>query len=139
MKKPSVYLCGAISYYIKTGDDKKATEWRDIALAELRKNGFGVFNPMNLSPDAWKMDGSGILEMNRYYLKQCDVLLVNLDDLDTSFGSIWEMSLAHEYGIPIYAFGDCNFYGEDHLNSLITARYNTEICCLMKIINFYSA
>ena len=137
--KPNVYLSGAISSYIESGDVQKACAWRAQAYIQLTKYGFQTFNPMHIDEQAWSLSNSGVLEMNRYYLMHCELMLVNLSDIETSIGSIWEMSVACENKIPIYAFGDCVYDDRAHLNAMITYRGTDLQDCLKRILLFYSA
>ena len=101
MSKLRVYLSGCV----KKADDEFQS-WRDECL-----NGFyenlkfidpnSYFNYTDKPPKTDKQ----CLDLFIWQVKNCDVILVNLDHSDDSCGTCMEIEHAFCYGIPIIAFG----------------------------------
>ena len=134
MKKINIYLTGAMSAYYYAGEYEKAKQWRDYAKQKLRDCDFGVFDPTDNSEIHFKYPtylNSGVIFQNYTYLKNCDILLVNLDKIEDSIGSIWEISMAWAEHKPIVAFGRCDKWKErPHFQSMISVILdNVETAC----------
>ena len=101
-----IYLAGSIKNV-----NEEFQNWRTRCLM-LRQNGFytnlefvdpnSYFNYTNKKPKTDKQ----CLELFMWAIKQCDVMLVNLDQSNNSCGTCMEIEHAYCNGIPVIAFGE---------------------------------
>jgi nucleoside 2-deoxyribosyltransferase len=113
-----VYLAGALTtHWI----DKKwhiATAWRDELIEFFKDNGISYFNPADTyeNPKNHTYDGSLIVKQNDYYLNQCDILIVNLDYINESPGTLYELFLANKlYEKPVIALTTVDLPSSPHI------------------------
>lgn len=123
--KKSVYLAGAISYFINTNQKNRATEWRDRAEKYLGQFDIKCFNPCKEDPRCWNYPQEGLIKQNYFYLKNCDIILVNLDMINDSVGTIWELSMAWKEHKTVIAFGKTPWLERPHMRSLYDVRFDT--------------
>ena len=134
----SVYLAGAISYYRNIGKPEQAEEWRKQAQETLNYYDIKCFNPCDESPICWDYAQDGLIKQNYYYLNNCDIVLVNLDAINDSIGTIWELSMAWRDHKPVIAFGTTSWLDRPHMNSLIDMKFDTLSEALDYITSMYS-
>lgn len=121
-----VYLAGAISCFYKEGCPEKASAWRDRAQKHLaEKNDIVCFNPCLEGEDCWKYPQGGVITHNYFYLQNCDVILVNLDKISESVGTIWELSMAWHDHKTVIAFGDTPWLYSPHMQSMISVKLSS--------------
>ena len=109
MKEISIYLAGAMSGLTF----EESNEWRkyvkDIFYDEnFNGNIIKCINPndyYNFQIIKHKSEHE-VKEFDLYKLKHSDLVLVNLENINTSIGSAMELQVAHDTNIPIIAFGD---------------------------------
>lgn len=135
--KKSVYLAGAISYFINTNQQDRATKWRDKAEEYLGQFDIKCFNPCKESPHCWEYPQEGLIKQNYFYLKNCDIILVNLDMINDSVGTIWELSMAWREHKPIVAFGKTPWLERPHMLSLFDVRFENLDKALEYITDMY--
>lgn len=135
--KKSVYLAGAISYFYNTNQSKRATEWRDKAERFLKDYNIKCFNPCKESPYCWNYPQEGLIKQNYFYLKNCDIVLVNLDMINDSIGTVWELSMAWAEHKPVVAFGKTPWLDRPHMRSLIDVKFETLNEALDYIVDMY--
>jgi nucleoside 2-deoxyribosyltransferase len=123
--KKTVYLAGAISYFYNTNQRERATGWRDIAEKYLEFYEIKCFNPCKESQHAWEQPQNGTMKQNYFYLKNSDIILVNLDMINDSIGTVWELSVGWMEHKPIIAFGKTNWLERPHTQSLIDVKVDT--------------
>lgn len=123
-----LYLGGTMSYYHRNNEYHKATEWR-IKLAqkllecnaELCCRHFDWFDPtVNFEENVKTANAKTIVHQNNHYLDRCDILIVNLSELDKSPGTIYELIY---YGIQnksVIAFGNNKLIHSPHISECIT-------------------
>lgn len=136
-----VYLAGCITHYEKLGRLEKAIEWRENAEQKLKDNGFKVFNPMTnykINASYEQQTPQGIILQNFNYLSKADILLVNLELLEQSPGTIWEMSIAWYLHKPVLAFGYTPLLQRAHTQALITIRFTNLDDTLDYICSMYN-
>jgi len=98
-----IYLAGAMGCYEK--NDEYPYEWRRKISHEDSINA-DFFNPTlyyNFRDKQQKTEK----EVFRYEineLKQCDLVVVNLKDIDKSIGTVCELMCAFNYDIPVIGF-----------------------------------
>lgn len=119
-----IYLAGAISWYVQNKSIGAANSWRDVA--EHKFNGCGVqcFNPvMNVAAtkdNFTSKHDKGVVAQNIHYLKKCDIVIVNIDHLSDSPGTIFEMVWAYIHNKPVIAFGEDKWGDQAHIKETIT-------------------
>lgn len=124
MSKLGVYLAGAMSCYKDSLQFvSKAVQWRISFKNELEKymdSDIRVYDPTTLS-DEHKHD---IITQNDFYLKEMDLVLVNLADIDESFGTMWEIVTAYHYNKPIITIGSSKWLQHPHLVKMTSAHFD---------------
>ena len=133
----SVYLAGAISYFYNTKQKERATKWRTKAKECLGQFNMKCFNPCDEPSDCWQYPQGGLIKQNYFYLKNCDIILLNLDMINDSIGTIWELSMAWREHKPIVAFGKTPWLERPHMQSLIDVKFNTLDEALDYIVDMY--
>lgn len=101
-----LYLAGALTYYYKKGQFDKATEWRNKIIEWCKDNNIKYFNPADtyLNERNHNYYYKLPVDQNRYHLDKANILIVNLEDIDRSPGTIWEIVYSSEKKkIPIIA------------------------------------
>lgn len=119
-----IYLAGALTYHYKNKQFDKALKWREKIQSWCEDNNIKVYNPAITYVKEinhtyyYKL----CVDQNRHFLDKADVLIVNLDAIDYSPGTIWELTYASEKRkIPIIAMGKKKhwsphiMYGISHL------------------------
>lgn len=121
--KKRVYLAGAIKCY---GDDlDKALEWRRKATTWFKENtdNFKTINPMYYYgyQNPSHKTGREVFNFYRRCVKNSDILLVNLADLEKSTGTNDEILLANMYDVPVIGFlvPNKNVYNGNEITKLI--------------------
>ena len=134
----SVYLAGAISYFYNTNQPQRATAWRKKTEEFLGQFNIKCFNPCKLSVACWtEYPQDGVLKQNYFYFNNCDIVLVNLDMINDSVGTIWELSMAWRDHKPIIAFGTTPWLNRPHMRSLIDVHLETLDEALNYIADMY--
>lgn len=129
MSNPMVYAAGAMTPFYLTGEYELATKWRDYAKKSLIDVGIKLFDPTVNSTTHFQYPtnlNDGVIHQNYAYLHKCELVLVNLDRIEDSIGSVWELSVAWLEHKPVIAFGECERWNSrPHFGSLITVKLNT--------------
>lgn len=109
--RKKIYLAGAIGCYKENPD--KATKWRSVVRGEItektlysNKEDWDVFNPTYYY-NYWNPSHRTEKEIIRFefnQLRQSDVVLVNLKDLEKSLGTSDEILFSYLHGIPVIGF-----------------------------------
>ena len=120
-----IYLEGCSSYYKKIDKWHLATDWRGKATNCLSDSGHKTFDPTIDWDRNLEFDGDLMVEQNEYYLKAADIILVNLNDLAKSYGSIFELVTAHVLGKPIIAFGNNKALNHPHIRHIVKHTFST--------------
>jgi nucleoside 2-deoxyribosyltransferase len=123
--KKSIYLAGAISYFYNINQNFRATEWRDKAEKHFEQFDIKCFDPCKESSRCWEYPQEGLIKQNYFYLQNCDIVLVNLDMINDSVGTIWELSMAWKEHKPVVAFGKTPWLKRPHMRSLFNVRFET--------------
>lgn len=135
--KKSIYLAGAISYFYNIDQKERATAWRSKAVKYFEPYDIKCFNPCDEPIECWQYPQSGLIKQNYFYLKNCDIVLVNLDMINDSIGTVWELSMAWRDHKPIIAFGKTPWLDRPHMLSLMDIRLDTLDEALDYISNMY--
>lgn len=116
------YLAGALTIHYKANQFYKATTWRNDISKWAKDNGIKVFNPcINFLREINHIyDEKIIVDQNNYYINKCDICIVDLDAIDHSPGTIFELVRFKELEKPVIAFGIENKHWSPHINSCIS-------------------
>lgn len=134
-----VYLAGAMSEHDRLGYFKEAIEWREQATTEFEGTHLKVFNPCINYDVNKKFNTKGVVTQNLTYLKKSDIVLLNLDKLECSPGSLYELFWAYFKHIPVIAFNNNYLYGvQSHITESISIRFDKLDEALDYIWNMYS-
>lgn len=116
-----IYLAGAITCYYKEGKLKTAQEWRQKATDFFKDRGHSVFDPtINFQYNSI-YPASEMVRQNDFYLDKADIILVNIDDLDKSYGTIYEIITARCLNKPVVGFGSNKITSHPHISACITS------------------
>jgi len=120
-----IYLAGCMSEHDRLGYFKDATEWRETATTEFEGTHLKVFNPCINYDINKKFNTKGVVTQNLAYLKQSDIVLLNLDKLECSQGSLFEIFYSFLHDIPVIAFNNNYLYGvQPHITESISIRFD---------------
>lgn len=107
MDKFQIYLCGAMGGLTFEESNKWREESR-LYFTTHEYNKITCVNPndyYNFKTPTHKSEHE-VKEFDLYKLKHSDLVLANLDHINTSIGSAMELQVAHDNNIPIITFGD---------------------------------
>ena len=132
-----IYEAGALTYYHCNNQLLKGTQWRqtlDNWVHEFKN--IKTFNPAItfLKEKNHTYSPEMCVDQNEYYLNKCNIMVVNLDDIDQSPGTIYELVRFKDMRKPVIAFGKSHW--SPHINSCISHQCETledviELLCNM--------
>jgi len=107
--KTLVYLAGASKHEADEGMGWRQTIERDWGFKE---SDLWIVNPLNYFrySENWHQSDK---QVKQYYLsriKHCDVVLVNLNNSDSSCGTCQEIQYAVDHDVPVIGFGTEHVY-----------------------------
>lgn len=107
MKIFKVYLAGACKYEPDEGEG-----WRNTVTEEWSDLGISFINPLHYFrySESWHQSHKQVKQFYFSKIKTCDVVLVNLNNSDSSCGTCQEVQYAIDQGIPVIGFGHENVY-----------------------------
>lgn len=111
------YTGSALTYYHKTNQYNKATEWRKIFSEWCFEHNHKLFDPAKtfILEQNNKYNQRTCVDQNKHYLDKSDILIINTDDIMESSGTQWELCYASMVRkIPIIAFGELSW--SPHIN-----------------------
>lgn len=104
--KKKVYLAGAMACYGK--DDTTAKDWRNQVKKWFKDqtDNFKVISPTDYYEygKTFHQTEKEVMRFDLRKVKEADVVLVNLNDLEKSLGTSDEILLAYLCGIPVIGF-----------------------------------
>ena len=104
----------------------------------LGKNKFTWFDPtVNFKINITPPQSKAVLQQNKFYLNKSDILLVNLDRLSDSSGTIYEIIYAGIKDKPIIAFGNDKLFHVPHISENITVRFDNLDNALQCIFDYF--
>jgi nucleoside 2-deoxyribosyltransferase len=111
---------GTLSYYHRNKVIGRGLNWRLNLDNWAKDNGIKTFNPAItfLKEINHTYAGNMCVAQNEYYLNKCDIGVVNMDAIDYSPGTIYELCRFKSLGKPVIAFGDKHW--SPHINSCIS-------------------
>ncbi|MBC8062983.1 MAG: nucleoside 2-deoxyribosyltransferase domain-containing protein [Clostridiaceae bacterium] len=120
-----VYLAGTIKYFEAHDEFLKATEWRKEASNILKHTHIKTFDPCDKYEQNKEYASKGVVNQNLAYLRKSDIILVNLDGIEKSPGTMFEIFYGYMNHIPVVAFADNYLYGKQpHVTESITSYFH---------------
>ncbi len=117
-----IYEIGAITKYYRDSTPEKAFVWRDeIDYWAGQRRGVNTFNACKAyNPNTLHLNNLGRIgvDQNEYFINKCDIAICNMEDIEASPGSIYELVRFKMQGKPVIAFGAPNW--SPHLMSCIS-------------------
>jgi nucleoside 2-deoxyribosyltransferase len=126
-----------MSYYSSKGEFEKAKEWRTKATIYLKKLGIDCFNPALRYDKNIYYDSKGVVNQNYIYLQKSDIMLLNLEYLEHSPGTLFEIFNFWSQHKPVISFGKTDIYYQPHVNAAITMNFPEIEKALEYINNLY--
>ena len=139
-----IYLAGAMSYYDRINRFELATKWRKRIINRLQHtryitSDYEIFDPCVHYDINKTFNSNGVVYQNLVYLRKADILILNLDDIDKSFGTLFEIYYAFLNHIPVIAFGENDlYYTQPHIRASITMKCDNIDQVVEYIVNMYS-
>lgn len=114
-----IYEIGSITYFAKNDELEKVSQWRDT-LDDWANDKINTFNPVKtyLRERNHSYCNKMIVDQNEYYINKCDIAVANLDKIDYSPGSIYELARFKMQGKPVIAIGEKHW--SPHIDSCIS-------------------
>lgn len=132
----NIYLAGSMTSYYSENKPELAENWRRHATASLFDN-IKVFNPcINYSINK-TYDAKGVVYQNLHYLNNSDIMILNLDRLEKSQGTLFEIFNFFMNRKPVIAFGSNPIYNQPHVHESITIKFDTLDEVIKYIKNMY--
>lgn len=121
-----IYEIGAISKYFRDNIQEKAILWRQKLDEFAHDNNIKTFNPVltYLKEINHSYDHTLCVNQNDYYINKCDIAIANMEDIDFSPGSLYELVSFKRLGKPVIAFSATKHWSP-HINSCISQWCNT--------------
>jgi len=115
-----IYEAGALTYYHRNDQIDKGLNWRSELDTWANDNNIKTFNPglTYLLEKNHSYDPKMCVIQNDYYIEKCDICVVNLNDIDFSPGTQYELIRFKLLGKPVVAFG--NKHWSPHINFCIS-------------------
>jgi nucleoside 2-deoxyribosyltransferase len=101
MNRPRVYLAGKMDGLTRA----QMGFWRGQAKRILEGCGFDCLDPTALSSCNYKPSDREIVDNNKFHIRNCTIVLAELDHEEASIGTIGEIIFARELGKPVIAWG----------------------------------
>jgi nucleoside 2-deoxyribosyltransferase len=103
-----IYEAGCLTKHYNNKSFDNATNWRETLDTWAKDNNIKTFNPAitYLTERNHAYNVRLCVDQNRYYLDKADIMVVDLNIIEYSPGTMWELCYASEVKkIPIIAFG----------------------------------
>ena len=121
-----IYTIGAMTRYDKLGEFNKAVDWRANFSELIQKNKYvDIFDPTTNYRKNLNYNRKSVVSQNTHYLNRSSIGVVNLEHLEYSPGSMYEIFRMHWGGKPVIAFGNNKIVNQPHINESITIRFDT--------------
>jgi len=103
-----IYMAGALTTHHRNNEIHRATIWRNSLSAwshELKD--MKTFNPAIafLREKNHSYAPEMCVSQNEFYLAKCDIMIVDLNEIDSSPGTIYELVRFKDMRKPVVAFG----------------------------------
>jgi len=130
-----IYEGGSLTYLNRIGKIDEALEWRQKIDNWAEDNNVKTFNPAKnfIREITYGYSGKLIVDQNDFFLNKATLMIVQLEYIDFSPGTMYEMITFKNMGKPIIAFGKEKHWSP-HLDSCIS-QYCYSIDETIEIIN----
>jgi nucleoside 2-deoxyribosyltransferase len=109
-----VYLAGAIGWYIRNNKLNECLEWRVSLTEKLNMLDVKCFNACTNLKENMSYSNLSNLKQNLFYLSESDLIIVNMDHILESPGTIFELTYCYLKQKPVIGLG----FNEDVHSSL---------------------
>ena len=124
MYQLNIYSAGAMTTHDRNNEFHKAVDWRRKAKQLFPTNVY-LFDPTQNYETNSKYDLKNIPYQNLHFLNKCDIMLLNLEKLDESPGTLFEIFNYFFNKKPIIAFGHSEWLWNPHIHESITIKFET--------------
>jgi len=116
-----LYLAGSLTYLYNNNKFDLATEWRNKISEWAEDNNIKIFNPAKnfLNEKSCGYSGKLAVDQNNFFLDKTTIMIVSLEYLDYSPGTIYEMVSYKKMGKPVIVFGEKEHWSP-HINSCVS-------------------
>lgn len=120
----TIFLSGCMSYFYGNNKPELAENWRNKATERLGDK-FNIFNPCTNYYKNVNYEPKGVVYQNIAYLNKSDIILLNLESLEKSFGTAFELyySFLSPKRTPILSFGETPLLNQPHVHEAITMHF----------------
>ena len=133
----AIYTAGAMTTHYINNEPEKAEKWRLKVSDAFYNKDIKVFNPcINYSINK-TYESKGVVYQNIHYLERSDIIILNLDELEESPGTLFELYYFFLHQKPVIAFGCNEIYNQPHIHESITIRFDTLNESIQYIKNMY--
>jgi nucleoside 2-deoxyribosyltransferase len=136
-----IYTIGALTKYKELNELHKALKWRNELTNWASENDIKVFNPAltYLKEINHTYEPVMAVAQNDFYINKCDIAVVNMEYLDYSPGSIYELTRFKELRKPVIAFNNKGLYkhSSPHIQSCISNWCCTLEECIELLCNMF--
>jgi nucleoside 2-deoxyribosyltransferase len=137
MKEKLIYLAGAMTYYEKIQELSNAIKWRQQVEDLLSDCAIKVYDPTNNYTQNKTYDVKGVPYQNLYYLQNCDLIILNMEYIEHSPGTLFEIFLGWYLKKPIISFGYSRLLEQPHIKESITIHFDTLEDCTDYVKSMY--
>jgi nucleoside 2-deoxyribosyltransferase len=124
VKKLNIYCAGCMSHYHKRNEFDRAIKWR-TRVKKMFGTNVCLFDPTRNFDQNVLYDPNGVPYQNLYFLNRCHIMLLNLDNIENSPGTCFEVFNYFFNNKPVIAFGESEWYDNPHIQASISARFAT--------------
>lgn len=133
----NIYLAGSMTSYYIENKPELAEEWRLKVSDSFYNKDIKVFNPCINYPINKTYEPKGVVYQNIHYLEKSDIMILNLDRLEESPGTLFELYYFFLHKKPVIAFGNNEIYNQPHIHESITIKFDTLDEAIQYIKNMY--
>jgi nucleoside 2-deoxyribosyltransferase len=133
----NIYLAGSMTSYYSENKPDLAENWRLKVSDSFYNKDVKVFNPCINYPINKTYDAKGVVYQNLHYLNHSDIMILNLDRLEESQGTLFEIFNFFMNRKPVIAFGSNPIYNQPHVHESITIKFDTLDEVIKYIKNMY--
>lgn len=118
----NIFLSGCMSYYYDNNKPELAEDWRNKTIERLRDK-FNIFNPCVNYNENINYESRGIVYQNIAYLNKADIVILNVDHIGDSPGTLFELYASFFKHKPVISFGETPLLEQPHVNEAITMHF----------------
>lgn len=118
----NIFLSGCMSYYYDNNKSNLAEDWRNEAIRRLGDK-FNIFNPCVNYNENINYEPRGIVYQNITYLNKADLVILNVNKLGESPGTLFELYASFFKHKPVISFGNSVLLDQPHVHEVITMHF----------------